>query len=529
MAEGQVGIEFSAEERDVLNTFDEMNARAKRLLDSMKKVGKAGEDGGRRTKNSMDSAAASVAQFVGKFAGVTSVIGGALAVVNTLKTAYRELLALEKEKADAQADAGAAIRKTQLAFTPDKTLNRRQLAGALEKVSLDTGAKLTTAVAPAAETAFSAAGSIDNKTVVETLKQSARIAPFDAELLKELSQRSLDVQKISKVSPKASLGFLLQSARGSRVTNVAQFGKTGTKALAALVSSGDTLEQAAELFAATTQLGTDDEGARSATGLIQLAAQFKEFVPKGQGKDERGRFRVPKDQIAAFNRAKSTTERIAVLQRSPELRRQFLGKASFEAAVKDPFNQLLSGTARGKAELAAAQGKIDAPNEAQGKIFDSFLSELGADKFAAGAEARDRAEANAQQFLRSKSIGARKAQVRDIVFEKALKKVNLVTGPDAPERGLLSLQLEKRFAFNAESPEQSGLAILRRARDYGALESDERKLIDRQIALLERIHEQMKLGYQASREQTDVIKNQQAAPAPQKVPAAALGGNNGNK
>jgi hypothetical protein len=451
-----------------------------------------------KAKGEFEATGRAVDSGIGGLARMVVTGGAVLRVATAIKNEWQKIKNLQAAAQGAQADAGVAMRKVQHAFTPDKDVSREQLPGELQKIADATGTPLAT-VAAAAEPAFSAAETQSNRRVLDTLQEAFRLAPGDAEMGRELAQRGLDVQNTAKVSPRASLGFLLQAARGSRVTNVAQFGKTGTRAISALVDSGDTLEEGAELFGATTSLAKDAEGSVSSTALIQLAGKLKGFVPNKTGQDKRGRFRVPKEQMEQFNAAKSTTARIGVLQRSPELRRQFLAENTFEAGAQSAFHHLLSGTDKGRAALASAQRKIAAPNEQQAAIHEQYLKDLEKGSFASAARFERQRAAIQERFNLVRSRPARTARARKSL-DDVIDNSNIAYGPDAPAAFARRTNFESQVELGVE-PETAAIREISRIKSGRGianrkLDADESVRADQQIELLKGLLEEARKANQ---------------------------------
>jgi hypothetical protein len=369
--------------------------------------------------------------FVGSATGLGSISAALATAAAALKSEYDAYIERLARINRTNVSVGEAMRNMQINFAGDDTISREQLAGVALDISKDTGSDMQV-VAAALSDAFSAKGDATNATAAEAVRQSLRLMPNQADAAATMSARALDISKLTgETDMSAILGTLVNLQQSARVTNLDQLGRTSVPAMGAMVASGDTLEQAAELFATLTQLTADARGDTSATGQINLVKQLQEFVPSLEGSDKRGDFAVSAEAIAKFEAAASTTERIAVMQENADLRRQFVGGASFEAKNYAAMMDLLSGGATSRGLLGQAQQNVVPLSEA-GAIFEAKVRELDDASFAASPAAERRRNVLDQTRDLTDPDGARTARIR-ADLDAALQAVDL-PGVDALAR-----------------------------------------------------------------------------------------------
>lgn len=367
------------------------------------------------------------------FLGVGSAIGGVMAIASQLKKEYEEAKRRDEERRVSQLSFGDSVREMAVNFQEDATMKRGDIEAAALGISRRTGA-LPETVAQVLGPTLSAKGNLTNEQAFGVVEQALRVLPGNADASKELASRAGDLLAATGTNdPKAMLGLLAQLQTKARTTDLASLGSTAVPAMIATMQKGDTLEQSAELFATVNTLMNDAEGRRSRTAVEALNVRLGEFAPTTAGEDALGTFAIPQKSLDAFAVAKTTNERIGVLRSNPELRRQFLGSASFELGAKASIESLLSGDARATAIEQSAQAGIGAPDAA---FFDSFVGGIDSlDSQALGAANRKQAAGSAvRKILDIK--GAATAQARG-TLEGVLADQNLA-GADSVTRNISS-------------------------------------------------------------------------------------------
>lgn len=433
-------------------TFNRETERQNKLL-------KETEGAADKAKNGINGAAAGFGQFAAQITGVGSAMGGIMLAARTVKAEYDELLRRQAEARGTAMDAAAAAHVAREAFSADATMGDKDIEPALEKLAKETRTKVGI-LGPALQTAFSARGSLSNADALEAVRQAARLTPNNQMAITTTAGRAMDIAKITGSNDmQANIGFLQNVQQSSRVTDLQKVGQTAVPAIQTMVSTGDTAEHAAELFATLTSLMADEQGDVSKTAAIGLAQQLNEFVAKRAAKDDRGKFNVPQDQIKAFDAAKGTTERLAVMQQSPELRRAFLAKASFEKQAATPIDLLLRGDERAMGEFKAAQANIQPLDQQQRALFEKKVGELESGKFQPIQTAEERSKANLEQHDLASEAEQRAGSARAIL-EETLQKLDL-PGLDFLKRSILRGNFESRQFGEGLPPELAAAMTLR--------------------------------------------------------------------
>ncbi len=345
-----VGIDVTATDKGMAQLLDKQN----KLLDGMvRRMGKveqastkannAAMKGAKGANTAINNGVKSVGNFVAAFTGIGTVVGGVLALAESLKAEFEAAKERQEKARFAQMTAGEAVHAARLAFTGDETVGTHQLEDKLLALSQETSTPIKM-IAAAATDAFSAKGELSNQSALDAIREAFRLKPGDVEAGTTLAGRALDVAKTTgQTDMRAIIGFLQNVQSSSRVTSLDKVGSTAVPAISAMAAIGDSAEESAEIFAAVTSLMKDTEGRLSKTATISLANQLNEFNAKSIGKDDFGTFQVGQNQIDRFNAATSTQERIRVMQESPELRRAFMARASFAEGATGAMRQLLEG------------------------------------------------------------------------------------------------------------------------------------------------------------------------------------------
>lgn len=429
-----VDITLAADAKEVERAFDRMggviNAQ-KRKLDSLSQ---AGVKGSRQTATGFAAAGQSVkstaTQVVGSLTGITSAAGGVMLIAQSLKNEWEDLRRRQNAALDTTLDVAAKINDTRNAYAGDASLPEKQLEARIIEASKKTGAK-PSSIATALQDAFSAKGDATNEQAVQAVEQAFRLNRADVEAATELSARAMDVQKFSGTDDaRANLGFIQNVQQASRVTSLKMVGQSMMGQIVGLTKKGDTLEQSAELAATITQLAQDAEGRVSANALSSFGNQLENYVPqrattgkfKGQltGKDGFGEFAIPDSQAAAFQKAGSTTERIEVLQQMPELRRAFIGQASFENKTRAAMEMLFRGDEQAKNAMQASRGVIrgvNTPEEQafQAQLFEEEIASKNAGKYQQVLNMQEESQARIERSRLRRTTESSAASARKIV------------------------------------------------------------------------------------------------------------------
>ncbi|MEX2310637.1 MAG: hypothetical protein WD738_23925 [Pirellulales bacterium] len=268
-------------------------------------------------------------------------------------------LSLFRSELDAVRKEAERITQSQLEAGPARDVLKRNIAGMgpkraagverrAEALAAQLGlpqAKIDVALAEA----YSASGG-DVEAAFNQVRAAGQFLKSAPEQIGTFSGSLGDISK-GTGDPNAmrNLGFMIRIGAMSRVADAQKQAKSIPQALAGARAFQATGEQSGALFAALSVAAADIEGNISGTGTIRTAEQLKGFFDK-QVKDK-------KFQSAAVD---TFAERLGELRKSPELARQFIDKASFEAKVKGPLQQFF----------------LD-PNSAMARAYESNLQQFG--------------------------------------------------------------------------------------------------------------------------------------------------------
>lgn len=436
--------------------------------------------------------AKSMFRFIGSITGFGSVVGTITMAVSALRQEHERLKRQEEFTRQKGLDAATAIREAGINFVADPTLRQKDFEKTIRRVAEETRSGVPV-VAGALSNALSAKGPLANEFAVEAVRQALRFTPDNLESATVLSGRALDIAGAAGFKdPKKAreiMGLLVNLQQSSRVTNIGKLGAAAVPAIVSLRSRGDTIEQAAELFATTTHLLADEQGRVSRTAVTALGNRLAQFVPGETAKDDFGEFRIPAAQREAFLAAKSTTERIALTRKFPTLHRAFFASNSFEQRAQAPFELLLGGDREAMAKFRAAQRNVAPLGEAQRERFEGKLRALEAGELQGELAARQRSAANVEEGVLSDRALRRRSTVRGI-----LRETGEATGLKIdPEQFLLSIIQERnlRVYFEKFGPEEGAIRWIRDWQgatfgyDLEDLSAGQRQILERQIDVLE--------------------------------------------
>jgi hypothetical protein len=487
MADPTVQMKFAGDSKSAEAAISKLEKQYDKLEAKMRKAGQTSK----KTGDATGGMNANLRRAVSSIATYVSMAGVAAKVVEGIKGDWQKIVDLQSRSAQAQITSGGTLRKLLVNFAPDKTLSRAQVAPAYEKISKETGADVN-ALYAAGEAAHSAKGSRTNRDVLNAVEVAARINPGDPDTIRVMSARLLDLQKIQeRLTARGGAGFLTQVGGAARVTALPKLGKTLVPAALALRKSGDTLEQAGELYATVTQLTGDEEGDQAKTALISLAKQLREY--KG--------FKGRKD-------ATSTTARIGILQKDPRLRAEFLKKATFEVGTEAGVRALVSGDADAMKALRASQAAIKpALDPSQIPAFEKWVGDINRSALQPQANAERRLKGAEQRELLNDPQAFMTTKARE-ALNTVIDKTNLVTGPD------FAAAEERRTMFEArtmisKNPIREAITELKDIRDNTgyrpgtlasgflpiyrpALSDKEKQGIDERIQILKDLRDQLK-------------------------------------
>jgi hypothetical protein len=325
---------------------------------------------GRAAKKAQDDLASEEEQLARKKSGmgemVMSLAGMAtayLSVRNAVRLVVNEINAqIEAQKrakeatlTEAQAEANALVN-----LGAKTTGERDAFLKRIDAMSSSTGVSKQDLYRRSAD-ALSARGNLSVDQAMAAVEASARLLPGDTEQGKVVSGSALDLMKILQgkgrtIAPEQAIGYMLKVGETARVTDPGKLAENFAPALAAVISSGGTEQEAGALWSALTGAMVDPQGRESKTSSIAFARSLQEFLPEKTTYtyDEKGRRKIQ----AKGTGLKTLDERVQALRKDSKLREKFFSKASFEMIARTPVEQILSG------QGAAADA------------YDAFLKEL---------------------------------------------------------------------------------------------------------------------------------------------------------
>jgi hypothetical protein len=489
---------------------------------------------GRQAFSSLTSQARTLAQSMSgismpTFSGVAG--AGATVALAALGSMLKDMKALIDRQENARVATlplAELTRDVRINFVPDESLANKDIEKRIALMAKRTRSTQQVCAAVMAQ-ALSAKGGLSNEEAFSTGEAALRLKPNDSVTASAMSSRTMDISQIQKAygqnaDPGAVLGFFLEVQAAARQSSIEKTGQTAVPAISNAMLRGDTAEQAAERFAAMTQLGKDAEGNLTKTADINLQDQMNEFRLAKDGYKQIFKEMPGLEQSEDFARlraAQSPTEQIKVVQSSPQLQEGFLRHESFRAGQSGVAEQIILNTPEWQAQLGASQRTIKPITDDSKKLYEQKIQELDAGEhqpvLTASQEVSSAIEAKQTSGPNARAGGVRK-NLKDVLEQLdsnseigkyvAEKKFDFTVNNDMPElSGLETVQnlIERHRDRRPEKPADKQrwksdydlLQILEKslknqARSYGVPVSDEPGLGDpRNIrkALQQRVEE----------------------------------------
>jgi len=424
----KVEIEWASNDAAVARTLQKTEAGLDALARKMDRVEASSRKATQTAKGGLADAGKEALAFTSAFTGVGSATAGILAIAHQVRQEYDALLARQRESMMAQRGAGEALREVRKVFAPDPTMNAAQMERRLGDIAVKHGSNIAT-VSSAATTAFSAKGQLSNEAAASAIEAAVRMAPTNAGEAATLSGRYQDVMKATgQTDARAVAGWLTAVQQGSRIATMSGVGQNAVPAINALVATGDSAEQAAEVFNTINQLMADQEGSLSRTATINLASQLQK----------------------AFPQLKGTQARIAAVQGDAGVREKFLKGASFDAASKNFITALLSGEAAAVGAYGAAQRSVPALNAAQAAEFERQMAFINGGDFQPVVGVGQRGQAALERLRLRDRIGGLQGAARE-EYDRAIAAVNL-PGPDWAAKKWRALNIWGESTIDQRNP-----------------------------------------------------------------------------
>lgn len=454
-------------------SLDKANLKMERLKKGSKGAASDTANGFRRAGQAVSSTMRDIALSLGGVGSVTSLLTASL---QSYRAEMEKIKNLNERNRTEGVGFEQTLRDTLGAFVADPTLNEAMLRKRILQASDRTNA-LPATIAKALQTASSARGSISGEVGVKAVEMAAMLNPNNEEQMATLSGRFLDLSKISGSNDmEAIAGFFLNMGSAARVTNFEKIGANLMPGVLGLNKLGATVEEAAELTTAMTQISGDETGRLSTNAVLTVFNQLKSFTPqrategpnKGQfvANDVRfGEFVIPEKQVEdLFAAADDPMQQVDVLNRSPELFKAFSIVGSFQAKTEQAVLALLRGDESALAELNKSRETNKPISEEMRQIFREEIA--GQRAMTPIARAQESQDAALSRSRIADERGGRLGSARR-VFEEAISNVDL-PGPDEFGPGFIGLGKEASLRRSFEARQKRiGTSTIRTPEDVG--------------------------------------------------------------
>ncbi len=444
MAGPQVQVVMTGDGAKLERELIKLQARMLELEGKTKGVGAAGRktagdfgELGKATERAFDPKA------LLRWAGVLAPGGILIAGVQLLRAELTKVIELQKKAAGEQVTLASArkdlIRNLSSASDADVT---RLMLGTAPRIAGRTGIE-ERFIQQALASALSA-GSGNIPAATAAVEEAAKVFADKPEVLADFAGSLLDLSKVTgSMNATLNRGLLQQVASLSRVVDAGHQATNIPRSLIGMVGAGATGREASALFAALTASGGDITGATTGTAAIKLAEQTKKFfearAPSG------GPWGLT--ALALRERGATMGERIGRLQENPQLARQFLEGASFEATALAPIRNLLLDAGSAAAHSFAENLKKIGSGPELERIAEQSAAAFLLDPLEKTARLQRAFNVGEQQLLLSDIVGGQGA-----VSREGVKALLTATGTSALTDRIVDARFELASSIGTRDP-----------------------------------------------------------------------------
>ncbi|QDT95555.1 hypothetical protein [Gimesia aquarii] len=481
----KISVDLDVQEAKAVSAWLRYRRSVEAVNQEMSQTGRIQDRNKRKAQGHLATVRKMSAEALTTFTGIGSVISGIALAAAAINQQHQILIQRQKNKNVTGKEFGEVVRDVRVAFEPDKSLEDKDLETKILEVAKRTRTNENIIGASLVDT-FSAKGAKSNQKALEAVEAAFLLKPNDLEAGRTLAARALDLSNAFGIDDmKANVGFLQNIQQVARLTSLEKVGANLLPGIISVTQQGDTPEQAAELGVTLTKLMTDAEGRLTRTALINMSSRLADFVPSTKGKDKRGKFDIPEAQVTAFDQAKTTTERVAVMQQSPELQRQFFSEVTFDAASSASIRSLLTGSEVAQKQLQSARDQIKPLDINQVKTFEEKVSRIEGGSFQNLVRADEQSQTNQSAFRLSDRAGQIEGAAQKI-FEKTMSEVS-ASGLESALNTFGSATIDNLLGINNIESQIRTLENIK----FGKTGLD-REFIEKQLILLNDLNQQFK-------------------------------------
>ena len=313
--------------RDGKIDLDAFNGAAKKAHDQMISAGKKTEDA-----------------FGPKAMGMVRTLAGALGVggllytaVSALKGEFQSLIDIQERVKSASLSTADAEATAIQNLGPKDKRDIPEMLKKVEGISIKTGVSEKQLFGVTAE-ALAGRGDLPVARVYEAVEAAATMAPESEDKQRALAGAAMDLQKILPGTAKQSIGYLMEVAKRSRVTDIGEVGRTLAPAVTAAIASGSSEMAAGAAYAAITQGAVDIHGRRSKTAGIALFTQLEKYLPAEGEQYSEADYQRDKEKLSRERTEKERQRQRSALQ-DPEYLREMSAIDMEKAKLPGPRRQ----------------------------------------------------------------------------------------------------------------------------------------------------------------------------------------------
>lgn len=351
MAESNISVTFTAEDRDFLKSLAKQQKEIQKLQDKLKNAGRAAKKAGKETSTSFSGTAASgiskatkaLSGYAAGFLTITAAVGQA----NKALTDFDEINKKAANKQVQLSNATDALRQNMLGMS---NAIQEDVLKQIQEISKESGVGAVTVTQAVSQGLSATSGNV--KLALDTVALAAQIQRSDPSALITAVGAQLDLAKVTgSDDPLVNQGFLSTVGLKGRVTDPKLQAANLPRGLAGASQVGATAEEAGAILATITEFMPDPLGARGSTAIISFMEELNQFFedfsaakPSEEMKKLQKNIRIQERVRRQVAESATIMQKIEFLQTHPKFSQQFFGIGEgFEKAARASVRGLVSG------------------------------------------------------------------------------------------------------------------------------------------------------------------------------------------
>ncbi len=442
-----VTFTLEAEEAKAVRSFLRVVDAQKKSEDGFKRITRASKKAGTTARGEMDGAARSALNFGKQLVGISSAVGGIVAVAAILRREWENLKQVQTTAAAASISMAQARGGAVVNLPPG--FSAADLDKFVSATSVATGVK-ERELYVMAQTALSAKGGVSQAGFFDAMRTAATLSAKTGLPSNVLVGGALDLATITGMeNAAANIGWMRQMGSQARTTDLSKQMRNLLPAIQSTMQFGETPESGAEWAVLINSFIKDEPGEMTRTGLINLSERLakRKVVPGAGGGGgpfggggKAGFGLVPEKFTNLEQRLTFLSEIYKKADR--KMQGEMLEKIGGEGLMRGFTAAALSGDPQVWERLKSVKSAISAPGPASEAGFREMMASIQAAPQERVASIRRTMAAAGEKISTGDVVGARAAVTREglnDIMERAgvgwTERKILMTGLDVSTRG----------------------------------------------------------------------------------------------